>query len=297
MTSEDEVERAIAQASALNFRRRALGRGRERVSAVRGAALDRAFAAPRRSARVPREHREEARLHPRCDRVPRPRAGHFSRSSCGRRPAALHRQGDGGDAIAASVGLRSFRFAETDDERLKVLDDVVREALASAAGALRAALQIKRGDRNLLERVCAIHEAAGEFVEAVNVSVSLAESEPDPTARARAFVAAADLCASKAGNVDRAVALYEAAIADDPTTPGAFEAIEKVLLDSGDVEGTERAYVRQIDRLSARNERRAQGALLRSSRPFARIASPISRARRRRSISWSRCVRPRSSCA
>ncbi|MGZ3417573.1 MAG: hypothetical protein ACXVEE_06890 [Polyangiales bacterium] len=165
-------------------------------------------------------------------------------------------------AIAAAVGLRSFRFAETDDDRLKVLDDVVREALASASGALRAALQIKRGDRNLLERVCAIHEAAGEYVEAVNVSVSLAESEPDPAARAQAFVAAANLCASKAGNVDRAVALYEAAIADDPATPGAFEAIEKVLLDSGDVEGTERAYVRQIDRLSARNERRAQGALL-----------------------------------
>jgi tetratricopeptide (TPR) repeat protein len=165
-------------------------------------------------------------------------------------------------AIAAAVGLRSFRFAETDEDRLKVLDDVVREALASASSALRAALQIKRGDRNLLERVCAIHEAAGEYVDAVNVSVSLAESEPDPSARARAFVAAADLCAGKAGNVDRAVALYEAAIADDPATPGAFEAIEKVLLDSGDVEGTERAYVRQIERLSARNERRAQGALL-----------------------------------
>jgi tetratricopeptide (TPR) repeat protein len=165
-------------------------------------------------------------------------------------------------AIAAAVGLRSFRFAENDEQRLHVLDDVVREALASASSALRAALQIKRGDRGLLERVRAIHEAAGEFVDAVNVSVSLAETEPDPAARARAFVSAADLCGGKAGNVDRAVALYEAAIADDPTTPGAFEAIEKVLLDSGDVEGTERAYVRQIERLSARNERRAQSALI-----------------------------------
>lgn len=153
-------------------------------------------------------------------------------------------------AVAAMLGLRSFAFAEDDGARLGVLEGVVRDALATAASAVRSALQIRRGDRPLLERMRAIHEAAGEFAPAVNVAVSIAETIADPVERARAFVAAADLCAERAGNVDRAVALYEAAIADDPAVPGAFEAIEQVLLDSGDIEGTERAYVRQLERLA-----------------------------------------------
>ena len=36
----------------------------------------------------------------------------------------------------------------------------------------------------------------------------------------------------------------EAAIADDPEVPGAFDAIEGVLLGAGDFSGVERAYVR-----------------------------------------------------
>ncbi len=153
-------------------------------------------------------------------------------------------------AVAAMLGLRSFAFADDDGARLAVLEGVVRDALATAASAVRSALQIRRGDRPLLERMRAIHEAAGEFAPAVNVAVSIAETIADPVERARAFVAAADLCAERAGNVDRAVALYEAAIADDPAVPGAFEAIEQVLLDSGDIEGAERAYVRQLERLA-----------------------------------------------
>lgn len=153
-------------------------------------------------------------------------------------------------AAAAMLGLRTFTFAEDDRARLEVLEGVVRDALATAASAVRAALQIKRGDRGLFERMRALHEAAGEYDQAVNVAVSIAETIGDPVERARAFVAAADLCGERAGNVNRAVALYEAAIADDPAVPGAFEAIEQVLLDSGDVEGTEKAYVRQLERLA-----------------------------------------------
>lgn len=157
-------------------------------------------------------------------------------------------------AVAAMLGLRSYGFAENDGERMSVLEGVVRDALEAAASAIRSALQIRRGDRALFERMRALHEAAGEYGRAVDVAVSIAETIADPVERARAFVAAADLCAERAGNVDRAVALYEAAIADDPAVPGAFEAIEQVLLDSGDVEGTEKAYVRQLERLHDRSE-------------------------------------------
>lgn len=157
-------------------------------------------------------------------------------------------------AVAAMLGLRAFNFAEGDGERVAVLEGVVRDALEAAAGALRAALQIRRGDRALFQRMRALHEAAGEYGRAADVAVAIAETIGDPIERARAFVDAADLCAERAGNVDRAVALYEAAIADDPAVPGAFEAIEQVLLDSGDVEGTERAYVRQLERLVGHSE-------------------------------------------
>jgi tetratricopeptide (TPR) repeat protein len=155
-------------------------------------------------------------------------------------------------AIAAALGFRAVSFATTDEERTAALDAVARDALRSAASALRTSLQLRPNERRRFDRLRAVHEAAGEYDEAVNVAVAVAEQLGDPVERARAFVDAAELCGDKAANVDRAVALYEAAIADDPQVPGAFDAIEQVLLDSGDVVGTERAYVRQLERLQGR---------------------------------------------
>src|SRR5207253_2837247 len=102
-----------------------------------------------------------------------------------------------------------------------------------------------------------VREASGDVAAAVNAGVLLAEVTEDPRDRARAFVAAADLCASRMGNVDRAVALYEAAIADDPATRGAFEAIEGVLEKSADHGALAAAYVRQLERLLEAGETKA----------------------------------------
>jgi tetratricopeptide (TPR) repeat protein len=96
-------------------------------------------------------------------------------------------------------------------------------------------------------------------VEAVNAAVARAERIAAPAERARAFVAAAELAQ---GNADRAVALYEAAIADDPATPGAFEAIVRVLEGSGDARGLEQAMTRQLDRLAGKGRDDAEAALL-----------------------------------
>lgn len=165
-------------------------------------------------------------------------------------------------ATAAAIRLRMFTFAESDEARLHLLSSVVDDALSAAVGALRSALQLRPRDRALLERMASLHEATGAWTDAVNVRVTLAEGEPLPETRARAFSTAADLCATKTENVDRAVALYEAAIADDPAVPGAFAAIEKVLLDSGDVVGAEKAYVRQIERLAEHGNVAGRIALL-----------------------------------
>jgi tetratricopeptide (TPR) repeat protein len=69
------------------------------------------------------------------------------------------------------------------------------------------------------------------------------------------------MCARRTGDVTRAVALYEAAIADDPSAPGAFEAIEAVLLKNADFSAVARAYERQIERLSGRGETAAEAEL------------------------------------
>lgn len=165
-------------------------------------------------------------------------------------------------AVAAQVGLQAQHFAESDAERLALLDSVANDALKTAASALGAALSLRRGDHALLQRLRTVYEATGDFARAVDVAVALAETVADPVQRAQALTEAAKLCAEKAGNASRAVALYEAAIADDPTVAGAFDAVERVLLESGDHEGTERAYVRQLERLRAHGEVEAEARLL-----------------------------------
>jgi tetratricopeptide (TPR) repeat protein len=165
-------------------------------------------------------------------------------------------------ATAAALRTRMLRFCESAEARVHVLTEVVDDALEAAAAALRQAIELRPTDTELRERLRALLEATFDYEGAVNASVTLAESLDAPAARARVLASAANLCAKKVTNVDRAVALFEAAIADDPTVPGAFDAIEAVLVDAGDVVGTERAYSRQIERLNAGGHAHEQAALL-----------------------------------
>jgi tetratricopeptide (TPR) repeat protein len=159
----------------------------------------------------------------------------------------------GGDAeVAAAMTRRLLAFASADDERVALLTDAADYGLRVAVDAMQAALRVRPHDALLLDRLRAVHEATADWPRAVDVAVAAAEHIREPRSRARAFVAAAETSASRAKNVGRAVALYEAAIADDPEVPGAFEAIEKVLLGAGDFPGAEQAYVRQLERLAGR---------------------------------------------
>jgi tetratricopeptide (TPR) repeat protein len=117
---------------------------------------------------------------------------------------------------------------------------------------MHAALRLRPHDGALLAKLSSLLEATADWSRAVDVAVLAAEQIQDPRARAMAFVEAADRAVARARNVGRAVALYEAAISDDPEVPGAFEAIEKVLLDAGDFAGAEQAYRRQLERLAGR---------------------------------------------
>jgi tetratricopeptide (TPR) repeat protein len=163
-------------------------------------------------------------------------------------------------ALAAVMARRLLAFASGDDDRIALLSEAADLGLRLAVDAMHEALRIRPRDALLLDRLRAVHEATADWGRAVDVAVAAAEQLRDRHARARAFVEAAATSATRAKNVGRAVALYEAAIADDPEVPGAFEAIEKVLLDAGDFAGAERAYVRQLGRLTGRPA--AEAALL-----------------------------------
>lgn len=156
---------------------------------------------------------------------------------------------NGEHAIAAALLQRLADVEEDPNERGELLATVAAESLEAARQAIAKALELRPKDVGLLERLRAAHEASGRWGDAVTASVEIAESISDRTARARALAAAADLCANRAGNAARAVALYEAAISDDPQVPGAFESIEATLVQSADGPGLADAYERQIERL------------------------------------------------
>ena len=129
-----------------------------------------------------------------------------------------------------------------------------QRALVHDAAALAiATLEGLRGQTlpgfDVLERLRAAYETVGDSSHATDVMVAQAEAISDAHERAGAMVRAADFCAQRTGKTTRAVALYEAAIADDPAVKGAFEAIERVLVDREDWPELEKAYRRQAERL------------------------------------------------
>jgi tetratricopeptide (TPR) repeat protein len=165
-------------------------------------------------------------------------------------------------ATAAALRRRLLARADSDEERAELLSSIADDSLTATTEAIEQALTLRPRDPRLLERLQATLEAAGLWREAVDAKVALAETVESPRDRARAFTAAAGMCARRTNDVTRAVALYEAAIADDPATPGAFDAIESVLVKNDDWKSVESAYQRQLERLADREQKDAQALLL-----------------------------------
>ncbi|HEY6725413.1 MAG TPA: hypothetical protein VI197_15365 [Polyangiaceae bacterium] len=156
----------------------------------------------------------------------------------------------GESAVAAAMHHRLLaQVPVASEQRVTLCDTIASESLSAARQALEHALSVKRGDRRLLQRLERVLEASEDWAGAVGVAVELAEGIPSKKARARALVTAARLCNDKTKNTARAVAIYEAAIQDDPEVSGGFAAIESALLRAGDHEGLASAYERQIARL------------------------------------------------
>ena len=172
-------------------------------------------------------------------------------------------QEKGESSLAAALLERLVARLETSGKKVDVLRAIADESLKAARTAIGQASALMPDAVPLLERLRAVNEAAGRWDDAVSALVQIAEHTPEPKLRAKVLVDAARLCSERAKQTQRAVALYEAAIEDDPHVSGAFEAIESELVQASDAEGLAAAYTRQIGRLAATGDVGEQPEILR----------------------------------
>jgi tetratricopeptide (TPR) repeat protein len=165
-------------------------------------------------------------------------------------------------ALSMEFRRRLLALSIEEDERTAHLRALVYDGTGLIIEALGALRGRELRDFDVLDRLRAAHEAAGDPLKATDVMVTQAEEIAGPHERAGAMVRAADFCADRTGSTARAVALYEAAIADDPAVRGAFEAIERVLVQRGDWKELEKAYRRQAERLEEAGAKPQLAALL-----------------------------------
>ncbi len=178
--------------------------------------------------------------------------------------------------LAAALRLRLAAQQETSAKRVETLLRVADDSLNVARDTLGYASDLIPDSLHLLHRLRAVNEAVGNYEAALAVAVRLAELTQDPKQRAQALVDAARLCSERVHHTARAVALYEAAIEDDPEVPGAFDAVEAELLKAGDYAAAAQAYERQLERLVASASVSTQIDLLRklSALQRDRLAEP-----------------------
>ena len=172
-------------------------------------------------------------------------------------------QENGEFSLAAALLERLVARLDTSEKKVEILRTIADDSLQAARAAVEQAAKLMPGDLGLLERLQAVNEAAGRWSDAVSALVQIAEHTPDRKGRAKVLVDAAKLCSERAHQSQRAVALFEAAIEDDPHVPGAFDAIEAELAQASDAQGLAAAYSRQIARLAAAGDAGEQPNLLR----------------------------------
>ncbi len=169
----------------------------------------------------------------------------------------------GESSLAAALLKRLVPRLDTPDRKVEALRVITDQSLFTAREAITQASELMPASVELLERLRAVNEAAGMWAEAVTAVVQIAEHTENPTERAQLLMQAARLCSERARHTPRAVALYEAAIEDNPQLAGAFEAMEAELIRANDAEGLAAAYARQIGRLQAHGAIEEQSTILR----------------------------------
>ncbi|HUJ57834.1 MAG TPA: tetratricopeptide repeat protein [Kofleriaceae bacterium] len=151
------------------------------------------------------------------------------------------------DALAKREGSdynRAKLFEEIGDIWRERIKDV-----SSATGAYLEGLKIAPHSRVLMHKLLEAYTEQRQWRRAVETLDQLSAREESPEHRARFHYAAAVIARDELHDLELAVDKFHAALDDAPTTPKAFDAIDKLLVDRKDWKNLARAYRRQLKRL------------------------------------------------
>ncbi len=121
--------------------------------------------------------------------------------------------------------------------------------LPDAILAYQQALTLQPGRHQTLHKILDVYTEHKKWTGAVETLGKLAALESSPAARAKVRYTAGVILRDESKNPEEAVAMFSAALDDDPQIPKAFEAVERLLLAADDSRGLARAYRKMLKRL------------------------------------------------
>jgi tetratricopeptide (TPR) repeat protein len=163
--------------------------------------------------------------------------------------------GQKGDWKTVVEAKRAQLEAAPETLKVKLYDeigDIQRGKLkdaSAAVGAYLEALGLQPGSHVLLHKLLDAYTEQKQWRRAVETLDSLAGQDSAGERRARYHYAAAVIARDELRDPDLAVERFSAALDEVPTTPKAFEAIDKLLTDRDDWKNLARAYRKQLKRL------------------------------------------------
>ena len=131
------------------------------------------------------------------------------------------------------------------------IGDILAEQMRNdklAVEAYNEALAAQPGSKLVLAKLLGIHEEAGNWSEAVDVLVQLAELEQDPGRQAKYFYAVAAIQRDYLKDNFTAVRSFDKALDADPAMLKAFQAIDQILTNERDYERQDRYYRKMLKR-------------------------------------------------
>jgi tetratricopeptide (TPR) repeat protein len=158
------------------------------------------------------------------------------------------------DAIAAQLTANNTGTS-VDERRARLFEDIGdiwRERLRdvnTATGAYSEGLTYLPSSRSLLHKLLEAYTEQRQWRKAIDALDQLSAAETASDRRARFHYTAAVIARDELRDTELAVEKLHAALDDAPSTPKAFEAVEKLLTDRKDWKNLARAYRKQLKRM------------------------------------------------
>jgi tetratricopeptide (TPR) repeat protein len=169
---------------------------------------------------------------------------------------ALH--ADKGDFGALVLDKRALLGLATDDDTRARLSEEIGDLYVDKLGnpsqaitAYQQVLALAPGRRQTLHRLLELYTAEKRWRDAATTLVALADAESAPAVRAKYLYTAAVIHRDELGDADGAVTLFNRALDDAPDLTKAFDAVERLLAETGAWKELARNYRKMIKRLPA----------------------------------------------